>query len=307
MKDFLWPNLYIVGAVKSGTTSLYAYLGQHPEVFFPEMKEPHFFTRPSPSATQAHLITYIRDEWRYRQLYAGSDGYRWRGDASPSYLWCPEAPARIAAVAADAHVLIILRDPVERAYAQYLMDHAEGAIEEPFMAALARDWTRPDKGWGVSQLYVELGQYTAQVRRYRQVFGAERVLVLLLDELKEDPHAVLRRIAEFLGIDAAAMASVNTGTVHNPYRQPKGEWARRLAGSPVSRFLGEHVMPRRLGEFIWERWMQTEAAKPPMDPSARDYLIAIYEPEITALERELGRPLPALRQSWGMAAQAACG
>ncbi|MHB1565173.1 MAG: sulfotransferase [Acidiferrobacter sp.] len=307
MRTGLWPNLYIVGAVKSGTTSLYAYLRQHPAVFFPEMKEPHFFTRPSPSATQAHLITYIRDEFHYRQLYAGSDRYRWRGDASPSYLWCAEAPARIAAVAADARILLILRDPVERAYAQYLMDHAEGAIEAPFMAALERDWTRPDKGWGVSQLYVELGQYAAQVRRYRQMFGTERVLVLLLDDLKRDPRAVLQQIAAFLEIAAAPIATIDTDTAHNHYRKPKGEWARRLAGSPLSRFLGEHVVPRRFGEFVWEQWMQKEAPKPPMDPRARDYLAAIYAPEIAALEREIGRPLPELRQSWGAWPQVACG
>ncbi len=298
MAGWTWPNLYIVGAVKSGTTSLYAYLGQHPEIFFPDMKEPHFFSCPQPSAEQTHLITYINDEAAYRRLYAKGEGYPWRGDASPSYLWAPDAPARIHAVSPAARIIVILRDPVERAYAQYLMDYSEGAIEEPFFEALQRDWLRPDKGWGVSQLYVELGQYTEQIRRYRRVFGADQVLVLLLEDLKKDPRGTLRSIGHFLGIAGGPIETINTDTAHNHYRSPKGEWARRLAGSPISRFLGEHVVPRRLGEYIWEHWMQKEAPKPPLDARARQYLADLYTPELAALEAELGRRLPELCRVW---------
>ncbi len=307
MTGWAWPNLYIVGAVKSGTTSLYAYLGQHPEIFFPDMKEPHFFSRPRPSAEQAHLITYVKDEAEYQWLYAKGEGYAWRGDASPSYLWAPEAPARIHDVSPAARILIILRDPVERAYAQYLMDYSEGAIKEPFFEALQRDWLRPDKGWGVSQLYVELGQYTEQIRRYRRTFGMDQVLVLLLEDLKKDPRGTLRTIGRFLGVASGPMNAIDTDTAHNHYRQPKGEWARRLAGSPISRFLGEHVVPRRLGEYVWERWMQKEAPKPAMDPRGRDYLAALYTPELAALEAELGRALPELRRVWSPVSMVATG
>ncbi len=298
MKQGRWPNLFIVGAVKSGTTSLYAYLGQHPDVFFPQIKEPHFFTRPKPSPAQRHLITFVRDESRYRDLYRDAAQYPWRGDASPSYLWCPEAPERIARVAPDARIIAILRDPIERAYAQYLMDYSEGAIHEPFYEALKTDWRRPDKGWGVSQLYVELGLYTEQIRRYRGLFGRDRVLVLLLEDLKTNARGVVRTIARFLGSDERSTGAIDTREAHNRYRQPKGAWARRVAGHPISRFLGERVVPRRLGVYVWERWFQKEAAKPARDERAARFLKEIYAPEITALEAELGRPLPELRRSW---------
>ncbi len=293
-----WPNLFIVGAVKSGTTSLYAYLKQHPDIFFPEMKEPHFFTKPTPSEAQKHLITFVGDEASYLRLYERAEGRRLRGDASPSYLWSAQAATDIAAVSPRAHIIIILRDPIERAYAHYLMDYSEGVIDRPFLEALERDWCRPDKGWGVSQLYVELGLYTEPIRRYRALFGHERVLILLLEDLKRDAQAVLARIAHFLEIPAEPMTSIDTGKVHNSYKEPKGSWARRLAGHPVSRFLGERVMPRRLGEYIWNRWMQREAPKPPIDPRAAAFLQNIYTPEILALEAELGRPLAELRRSW---------
>lgn len=298
MAKRVWPNLYIVGAVKSGTTSLYAYLGQHPQVFFPHIKEPHFFTQPHPSSDQAHLITYVKTEVDYLRLYERSGDYAYAGDASPSYLWCPEAPNRIYAVAPQARIIIILRDPVERAYAQYLMDYSEGVLHTSFYDALQQDWLRPDKGWGVSQLYVELGQYTEQIRRYRTTFGAEHVLILTLEELKRGAHDTLKRIAQFLGIIEGPLAHIDTTTVHNPYRQPKGEWARRLAGSPMSRFLGEHVVPRRLGEFIWAQWMQKDATKPPIDDRAQKFLEQLFGDELMALERELGKSYPELRRSW---------
>ena len=294
----VWPNLFIVGAVKSGTTSLYAYLKQHPDIFFPEMKEPHFFTRPVPSEAQRHLITFVGDEESYLRLYRRACGRRFRGDASPSYLWSAEAAAGIAAASPEARIIVILRDPIERAYAQYLMDYSDGAVDRPFFEALQIDWGRPDKGWGVSQLYVELGLYTEQIRRYRTLFGRERVLVLLLEDLKKDAHAVLARIARFLAIPEGPMALVDTREAHNRYKQAKGQWARRLAGNPVSRFLGERVIPRRLGEYIWEHWMQKEAQKPPIDPRAVAFLQDIYTPELSALEAELGCPLPELRRSW---------
>lgn len=298
MTKTVWPNLFIVGAVKSGTTSLYAYLKQHPDIFFPEMKEPHFFAKPAPSRAQRHLITFIGDEAEYLRLYEDGKDRRFRGDASPSYLWSAPAASRIAEVSPDARIIVIVRDPIERAYAQYLMDYSEGAIDRPFFEALRRDWERPDKGWGVSQLYVELGLYTEQIRRYRALFGSDRVLVLLLEDLKKDVRGVLARIARFLEIPEGPMGAVDTAEAHNHYKQPKGQWARWLAGHPVSRFLGERIMPRRLGEYIWEHWMQKEAPKPPIDARAVAFLQEIYTPELLALEAELGRPLPELRRSW---------
>jgi len=298
MKPGRWPNLFIVGAVKSGTTSLYAYLRQHPAIFFPHMKEPHFFTQPHPSPGRQHLITYVSDEAAYLRLYAVSQDASWRGDASPSYLWCPKAPERIAAASPEARIIVVLRDPVERAYAHYLMDYAEGAVVAPFYDALLADWRRSDKGWGVSQLYVELGFYRDQVKRYWDVFGRDRVLVLLLLDIKKEPRAVLKRIARFLEIPDGPMDAVDTTEIHNRYLEPKGRWVRRVAGHPISRFLGERAIPRRLGVYVWEHWMQKEAEKPPMDSRAVDFLQDIYTDELLALEALFGCPLPELRRSW---------
>ncbi|WP_414039646.1 sulfotransferase family protein [Acidithiobacillus sp. M4-SHS-6] len=298
MHDYIWPNFYIVGAVKSGTTSLYAYLKQHPQVFLPEMKEPHYFAQVRPAPEQDHLIQRVSSAQEYQQLYRGAENFFCVGDASPSYLWCPEASERIYQVRPDARIIVILRDPVQRAYAHYLMDHNEGVIDVPFLEALKNDWTRPDKGWGVSQLYLELGQYAGQISRYQERFGTQNVHVCLLEDLQKNPAHLLLEITQFLGIDPQAIHSMNLQSVHNAYRLPRGNWARFLASHPVSRHIGEHFFPRRWGDYIWRHVFLMESSKPPMDIEARLFLQAFYEPEIQQLEKLLGREFPELRKSW---------
>ncbi len=298
MAAFNWPNFYIVGAVKSGTTSLYAYLQQHPQVFLPAMKEPHYFTQPRPAPEQAHHIQYVASEKAYIRLYRGSTGFPCVGDASPSYLWCPEAAERIFRVRPDARIIVILRDPVQRAYAQYLMDHNEGVLDLPFMEALEQDWMRPDKGWGISQLYLELGQFAAQISRYQQQFGSEQVHICFLEDLKKNPLQVLEGIAQFLKIDADAMRRINLESIHNAYRLPRGNWARILASNAVTRGIGEHFFPRRWGDYIWRHFFLRASSKPAMNPEARLFLQTFYEPEMRQLEKLLGRALPELRISW---------
>src|SRR5437667_3118215 len=168
----IWPNFFIVGAQNSGTTSLYGYLKQHPDVFMPALKEPHYFAQITPSHEQRYLRTIVRDEAAYLRLFLKAKGYPAIGEASPSYLWDANAPHRIRKAVPHAKIIILLRDPVERAYSHYLMDVREGRQDLPFLQALERDWNRSKKGWSVSQLYVELGLYAEQVRRYLEVFGS---------------------------------------------------------------------------------------------------------------------------------------
>jgi hypothetical protein len=298
MNDFVWPNFYIVGAVKSGTTSLYAYLKQHPQVFLPAMKEPHFFTEPHPAPEQAHLIQYVATLKEYQHLYRGADRFPRIGDASPSYLWCPEAAERIYRVRPDAKIIVILRDPVQRAYAQYLMDFNEGVLNKPFMTALQHDWNRADKGWGVSQLYLELGQYTQQILRYQRRFGAQQVHICLLEDLKRNPLQVLKGIGEFLDIDQTIMGQLQINAAHNAHRLPRGNWVRTLASNPATRYIGEYLFPRQWGEYIWQHLFLRKGRKPAMDLEAQRFLQTFYESEIQHLEVLMARPLPELRSSW---------
>jgi Sulfotransferase domain len=294
----IWPNFFLVGAAKAGTTSIYAYLAQHPGVFFPSIKEPHFFTQVRPAPEQQFLIEAITKCSAYLRLYAHAAGYGVIGDASPSYLWHPEVPQRIRAKVPQAKVAIILRDPVERAYSHYLMDYREGAQSKPFYEALLNDMNRSEKGWGVSYLYYELGLYAQQVRRYLETFKPERVKILMFDDFRRDAKAVLRELAEFLGLDPNPLADIDTSRKYNSYAAPRNQYLRRIAGAKLSRILGQALMPHWLGAFIFERIFLKQATKPPLEPRARELLCSLYDSELDQLEKLLGRRLPELRHSW---------
>jgi Sulfotransferase family len=293
-----WPNFFIVGAPKAGTTSLYAYLAQHPQVFMPAVKEPQFFAQIQPSDEFRHLVESIGDRSRYLRLYHKAGDFAAVGDASPSYLWHPEVPARIKRVVPEAKIIIALRDPIERAHSHYLAEFREGAEHLPFHAALCSDLRRPRKGPGISHMYVELGQYAAQVRRYVESFGADRVHVLLFDDLKRSAQRALAAIFQFLGLDAAQANGVDTGRVHNGFVEPRWRWTRQISGRRWARRLGQTIVPRGVGSFIFDRILNKPGAKPPIDPRAKDLLRPIYEPEVRELEAILGSRLPELRGSW---------
>ncbi len=293
-----WPNFFIVGAPKAGTTSLHAYLAQHPQVFMPAVKEPQYFAQIRPTAEFEHLVEAIADRRRYLRLYRRARGYNAIGDASPSYLWHPEVPGRIKRAVPEARIIIALRDPIERAHSHYLADFREGAESLPFHRALRTDLARPRKGLGVSHMYVELGQYAAQVRRYLQVFGPERVHLLLFDDLRSSARHALAGVCRFLGLDSAPAAEIDTARVHNGFAAPRWEWTRRLAGQRWARHAGQSLVPRSIGAFIFERVFNRPAAKPAIDPRAKELMLPIYEPDIRKLESLLGRALPELRRSW---------
>jgi hypothetical protein len=301
----IWPNFFLVGAAKAGTTSIYAYLSQHPEVFFPVIKEPHFFTQVHPAPHQRFLIEAVTKRSAYLRLYANAAHHSLIGDASPSYLWHPEVPQRIRAQVPHAKVVIILRDPIERAHSHYLMDYREGAQSRQFYEALLEDMNRSEKGWGVSYLYYELGLYAKQVQRYLETFKTERVKVLMFEDFRRDAKAVLYEIAAFLGLDPHPFANIDTSRKYNSYAAPRNQYLRWLAGAKISRMLGYMLIPRRLGTFIFEQIFLKQAPKPPLDPRARELLCSLYDPELDQLEKLLGRRLPELRRSWNDQARSA--
>jgi Sulfotransferase domain len=294
----IWPNFFLVGAAKAGTTSIYAYLSQHPQVFFPSIKEPHFFTQVRPAPELRFLIEAISKRSAYLRLYASAAGHEVIGDASPSYLWHPEVAQRIRAKVPRAKIAIILRDPVERAYSHYLMDYREGAQSRPFYEALMEDMKRSDKGWGVSYLYYELGLYAAQVKRYLDAFKPEQVKIFLFEDFRRDARAVLRELTNFLGVDSKPVTEIDTSRKYNSYAAPRNQFLRRIAGAKPSRMLGQTLMPHWLGAHIFERFFLKPAPKPRLDARVRDLLCSLYEPELDELERLLGRKLPSLRHSW---------
>jgi hypothetical protein len=288
------PNFFIVGAAKAGTTSLYAYLTEHPEVFMSPRKEPHFFSLFEMRPEFDNFDPPVRDPRAYQELFLGSEGRKAVGEASPSYLCDPDAAIRIKSAVQDAKIVISLRNPVQRAYSAYLMEYSAGRETLPFRQALEADERRTEKGWGVSFGYVELGLYAEQVEHYLEVFGRGQVLVILFEDLIRETATVMQQVARFLDVDPARFPESTFEQVHNRFEASRGPFARALLRSRPIRALSKRFAPQKLRDAV-NRVLFTTAKKPKMDDEARRALAERFAPNLQRLERLLERDLGALR------------
>ena len=290
------PNFFIVGAAKAGTTSLHAYLSEHPQVFMPALKEPHYFAAFEVSPEFDNFMPVIREREAYHQLFRGSEGFPAVGEASPSYLCDPGASSRIRSAIPHAKIIISLRNPVDRAFSHYLMDFYEGREKLPFDEAIEFDRSRTDKGWGRSAQYVELGLYASQVESYLRVFGKEQVLVILFEDLVRNTRDVMKTIARFLEIDPSRYPESSFDKVHNPFEKSRGPIARAILRSRPIRVWSKRLVPQSARTAIRDRFLFIKDRKPRLNDESRRVLEATFEPDVEWLEQLLGRDLSILRR-----------
>jgi len=292
------PNFLVIGAGKSGTTSLYHYLKQHPEVFMSPVKEPLFFAaeggrirylgpdgRMMSRPTNPGAVTSLKE---YEGLFAGARGEKAVGEASPQYLYTPEAPGRIRRRVPEARLVAVLRNPAERAYSAFL--HRTRLGREPladFSEALRAEESRMREGWGLSYHYKSKGFYHAQLSRYLKLFGREQLRVYLYDDLKADPVGVSQDVFRFLGVDDAFVpdASLSYNTAGVP--KNKAVSAVVKGAGPAVFFLRGRLpfgISRRLRGLVF-------AKPPPLPPEARRELIETYREDILRLQEAIGRDL----------------
>ncbi len=231
-------KLYIVGAAKAGTTSLQEYLAQHPKICFSEIKEPHFFStdikvenfreeykKSLHSNRKTRHQAFIRNKEEYLKLFKSCQANQYSGDASTSYLYSQVAAKAIHEYAPDAKIIILLRDPSERAFSHYAMNRRAGFTELPFLQEVSRDQKQKDRAWGKAHLYIDLGMYYQQVKRYIELFEASQIKLIRFDTFTENTSQIVAEVLHFLDLD---QVSLNVEEVHNPKRIPKSRKAIQL-------------------------------------------------------------------------------
>lgn len=205
------PDFMIIGAAKSGTTSLAHYLMQHPEVFFSAFKEPNYFALvgeklpqagPAPANVLFELLHRhsVTDYQRYLALFRNA-GDRVAGEASVRYLYYREAPGRIKGKVPDIRLVAILRDPVERLYSHYCMNVQNQLEPLALPDALAAEDDRVEGGWGWDWHYRRLGHYSEQLQRYLDLFPTSQLKVLLYEDFVANPAQVFEDICRHIGVD----------------------------------------------------------------------------------------------------------
>lgn len=298
------PNFFLIGAAKAGTTSFFGFLTQHPEVYGPALKEPNYFALggapaafkgPGDDATVNRLS--VHDGAAYEELFRGAGRAAAVGEASTLYLYAPEAPAAIRRQAADARLIVILRNPVERAYSAFL--HLRRDQREPladFAAALAREEARIAAGWQHLWHYRRAGLYSEQLGRYLEHFPRERLLIHLYDDLVSRPGDLLRETFRFLGVDADFEPDVSRRA--NVAGQPRSKLLHRiLIGQNPIKSLAKRLVPERPRRRLWALLFgrNIRRGRPPMPADARAGLEEYFRPEVDRLSSLLGHDLSGWR------------
>lgn len=295
------PNFMVVGAAKAGTTALYEYLRQHPDVFMSRWKEPKYFAFDpedpvdyrAPDGPAPVNASTVRDRSEYESLFAGAVDESAIGEATAIYLYSEVAPRRIAGTTPDARIVAILRNPVDRAFSSWTHLVRDGREPLAFRDALEAEPERIAQNYGFLWRYVDLGWYSRQLDRYEEWFPTEQMLVLLYDDLRGDPVGTCQRVFAFLGVDETFVP--DTDLQPNRSGQPRNRLVHRMLNppTPVTRRLWD-LTPSGLREPL--RRVQTRLTNRNLDAlrmssDDRALLVERFRPEVERLEVRLHRDL----------------
>jgi hypothetical protein len=280
------PNFVIVGAMKSGTTSLARYLEAHHDVFMVPEKEVEFFDR-----------FWDKGLAWYAQRFATAAGQTAIGEASPTYLADPVAITRLVSTLPDAKLIVLLRNPVDRAYSHYWHWCHQMGEQRSFERSVADELEHLAAGRSTGadgeslprSNYVGDGHYLVQLERLVEHVPRKQLLVLLLDDLERQPEVTFLRVCDFLGVAREVPDCVgtpyNTSSDLRKYHEPAWLW-----NLMVRIQLGK-VLPPAVGAWIWRRMVRFAPPYPPMDPSVRARLVEHFAPHNARLGAWLGRDL----------------
>lgn len=251
------PNFVIAGATRSGTTSLYYYLKQHPEISFPDLKEPRYFSSvnlklpqkgPGDNTVDEKLILNFKD---YEKLYERIKN-KVVGDASSEYLYHHQDSAkRIFNKLGDIPIILILRNPLERAFSAYSNLVRDGREKLSFEQAVLKEQERRQDNWDMMWSYIDVSLYSKQVATFMDTFS--QVKVLIFEEFITDPNKYLKELFQFLDVDSTFKSE--TKTVYSHSGEPKNKFIGWLTSRqnkliyPFRKLLLK-IIPRKYLEII---------------------------------------------------------
>jgi len=241
------------------------------------MKEPRYFTTIDPVEVTA--MPPVRGRAEYLRLFQGAKDAVAIGEASVTYLRDPDTPERIRDAVPGARIIMLLRDPVERAFSNYLMHIREGWQTLPFAEALR------------TELYLTEGFYARPVKKYLDTFGSTQVKILIFEEWVSDPKATVEEILRFLGLNQ--IITDFESEPHNPYVAVRGPLAQQILASKTVSKITKNIIPRTTRAIIRDTFfLKKNQPKPKMDQESKEILVKFYHDDVQKLQTILGRKLP---------------
>jgi hypothetical protein len=307
------PNFFIAGAPKAGTTSFYHQLDRHPQIYMSPIKEPCYFAselrlenfreelQPQLRRESEALREYLRGpmtskrfggpvvEWEdYMLLFRNVRGETAVGEASVSYLWSQTAARNIASRIPDARIILLLRNPVDRAFSQYLQAVSSGLVCASFRELSAASMTSSSRKFGILNPFLEFGAYCEQVKRFLDVFPRRNLMVHIYEDMRSNPAQAMEETFRFLGVnhELAPDASMRFMEPQVPRLISSGFRLKKYGiWQTTARLIPESLRPALRRAVNRPRASLTVAAED------RAYLQAYYREDISKLEHLLNRDL----------------
>lgn len=287
------PNFFIVGAPKCGTTSLYHYLRQHPQIFMPPdyMKEPCFFGSDTPHP-------YKPNEKDYLSYFSTAEDALRIGEATVTYLVSQNAAKEIREFCDDdTKILIMLRNPVDvmhSLHAQYIYNGHEHILD--FAEAL--DSEADESRWGYAKAtYREMVKFTEQVERYYNTLGRDNVKVIIFDDFIKDTPSVYKETLQFLGVNDNFQPDFKA---YNPGKAVRSNFLRNIYQFEGARKIARLFLSHKWRALIMAKfriWNTRFYKRGPLDPNIRKQLTLEMAPEVKKLSELLNRDLSAWSQA----------
>ncbi|MFB9415471.1 sulfotransferase family protein [Dactylosporangium matsuzakiense] len=287
------PDFLIAGVPKAGTSALHAALAPHPQLYLSAVKEPKFFLTDGPPPRHGgpgDVQTYQEHVWRredYEALFAPAPPGALTGEATPFYLHDLDAHERIAKLLPDVRLILVLRDPVDRAHSNWA--HLFGAGLEPeadFLRAVELEQRRKAAGWAPFWHYTDLGLYGSQLEHLLRHVPRERVLLLRYRDLRDDPAGTLDRVCAFLGVETGRLRAAPPDNVRPFVADTPANAAIRLALRTGARI--GHRFPRPVRKVFRTPLLNLlhrgHQSRPFVTPAQRAALLPRFADEIRKLE-----------------------
>ncbi|GBF80990.1 sulfotransferase family protein [Aphanothece sacrum] len=289
-------NFIVIGAVKSGTSSVYSYLKEHPQVYMSSIKEPKFFQwdgenrRFSTKLDDKIYQNAIKTFDEYKALFSEVKDETAIGEASVSYLYNKEAPGRMHRRFPDLKLIAILRHPADRAFSHYL--HTKWLGHEPlsFSEALAQENQRIEANWGPSWHYRKQGFYYEQINRYKSLFDESQFKIYLYDDLGKDSLNVMQNMYQYLGIDTTFIPDISKQ--YNVRSFPKNQILDQIINKPnVFKDKLKNLLPNDWRKNWVTSMKRKNSWKPKLDPQLRQELTEGYKEDIIKLQDLIDKDL----------------
>lgn len=295
---------------------MYHYMAQHPEVYLPPIKETNHFAASDISekdflksyAQDVNIdldkyiksgmketihIAHVNADHHYEALFSKVDKEKAIGEISNSYMICPSSAESIHRFNPEAKILVVLRNPIRRAWSQFLMNLREAKSDaDNFIQELEHDHSQNPKGWGVNHQYLELGKYTQQLKRYLDLFGKDRVLPIFFEDYKNNPEEILSSACRFLKIDDTFQFDFSEKS--NASALPRNAGLNRFLVNSGILSTAKKLIPKPLRQKF-SAALYSDKNMPTLQEADAKWLCSYYQDDVGQLSELLGKDIT---QKW---------